>query len=727
MSVISTRDHVPQIARPAGGLSLPRAAAPPAAGMTGQDVLRVIRKRKWLIVISLLVAGAASVGVTALWWMYYPLYTASAYLRVNPPEQVPGERGYSAGDILERNKQTLAKVAKKEAVFKRTIDNTKVKQTTWYQEHVRDPIPELDDVTEVVPIRETDLLVFSMTGPKPEELPEIVNAWAAAFVDDCTTVANERTDAIANLVLKEQQDVKAKLVEVDTSINALLYKDERIIQQSITTRTQDSQALLQQKTQIDLAKMKAERDKQIFEDQERQNLLDTSPIVQQAMDQDTLLRGLNNELVSTTMAQESLIPRVGREHRSVMDMGTRIGGLEQQIAERKGVVRESIIALMKDSYSRQIDALVDQERALARRLDDTKAAIDVLQDSQAKISYQMNKKRSLESQNDSLVRRLLDLNLLKRVQPTVLYSPAITPTEPSIPRPWLNVLLGLLLGLVVGVGLAFLLEFTDTSIKSPSDVQRRVDLPMLGMIPHQADLDEEIEDLRLAFLTHPNSLVGEAFRQVRTTLQFSAPASQLRTILVTSALPGDGRTTVSLNLAAATAHGGRKVLVVEANFRQPAVRRLFPQVPEAGLSNVLVGQAHWKDLVREVQPNLFVLSAGPLPPNPSELLGSDAMRTLLAELVGQFDQVFLDGAPCLLVTDSAVLGTLVDGVVMVVRATANTYGVVQRARDLLSRVGARNFGVVLNGIRVTAGGYLRKNYRTFYEYQTQDPGAPPAP
>jgi len=275
---------------------------------------------------------------------------------------------------------------------------------------------------------------------------------------------------------------------------------------------------------------------------------------------------------------------------------------------------------------------------------------------------------------------------------------------------------GVLLGLVFGVGLAFLLEFIDTSIKSPSDVSKRLELPMLGFVPHADDLDEEINDIRLAFATNPHSVVGESFRQIRTCVQFSAPAEQLQSLLVTSAQPGDGRTAVAMNLAAAFARNGKKVLVVDANFRQPAMEKLFPQCQNTGLSNALVSQCLWSDHVCEIEPNLSVLPAGPLPPNPAELLGSDTMRLLVSEMVAQYDQVIIDGPPCLLVTDAAVMSSIADGTVLVVRATSNTFGVVQRSRDILNRVNARILGVVLNGIRVTAGGYLRKNYRTFYEY-----------
>jgi capsular exopolysaccharide synthesis family protein len=167
------------------------------------------------------------------------------------------------------------------------------------------------------------------------------------------------------------------------------------------------------------------------------------------------------------------------------------------------------------------------------------------------------------------------------------------------------------------------------------------------------------------------------------------------------------------------ARGGRKVLVVDANFRQPAIHKLFPDCKDSGLSNVLVGQGSWRDLVSEVEPNLAVLSSGPLPPNPAELLSSEAMRQFIAEAASQYDQVVFDGAPALVVSDSIVLATLVDGVVLVVRAGANTYGIVARTRDLLHRVGAHLLGVALNGVRATAGGYLRKSYETFYDYHEQ--------
>ena len=280
--------------------------------------------------------------------------------------------------------------------------------------------------------------------------------------------------------------------------------------------------------------------------------------------------------------------------------------------------------------------------------------------------------------------------------------------------------LGVLAGVIIALGLAFVIELMDTSIKSPADISRRVDLPLLGMVPHLDDLEEEIEEPALAFKTDPDSLIGEAFRQIRSCLFFSGPADQRRSLLITSPLPEDGRTTLALNLAGVMAQGGLRVLVVDANFRQPSIHTLFPESRQGGLSGALVGQSGWEELVQEVEPNLHVIAAGTMPPNPAELLGSEQMGTMIGEMVEKYDQVLIDSPPCMVVTDASVLSSLVDGVVLVVRAGANTYGIVQRARDMFVHVGAHMTGIVLNGMRVMAGGYLRKNYDTFYEYRTQE-------
>jgi capsular exopolysaccharide synthesis family protein len=298
---------------------------------------------------------------------------------------------------------------------------------------------------------------------------------------------------------------------------------------------------------------------------------------------------------------------------------------------------------------------------------------------------------------------------------------AVPPTDPSQPKWTLMIIGGVIFGLLAGLGVAVLLEIVDTSIKKPSDIRRRMDLPLLGMVPHIDDLEEEISDPRLAMQTFPDSPVGEAFRQIRTRVVFSGPIDRQRTLMVTSPLPEDGRTTVAVNLAGAMAQGGSKVIIIDANFRQPMLHHLFEGAPGDGLSNVLIGQTTWQQLVHEADENLHVLSAGPLPPNPAELLASRQMRTLLSELTDHYDRVLFDTGPCLVVTDPCVLASEIDGVIMVYRAGANSHGVAQRARDAMLEANARILGAVLNGVRAMAGGYLRKNYEAFYDYRERQP------
>ena len=279
------------------------------------------------------------------------------------------------------------------------------------------------------------------------------------------------------------------------------------------------------------------------------------------------------------------------------------------------------------------------------------------------------------------------------------------------------------MGLLLGMALAFGLEFLDTSIKTPADITGQVDLAILGTVPHTEDLEEEVEDVRTSVLDNSSSLMARAFRQIRTYLLFSAPVERRRSVLITSALPEDGRTTVTMNLAGSIVLSGHKVLVIDANLRQPTISRLFGNDDEKprkqGLSNVLVGRMPWQDTIKEIRPNLHLMPSGPLTPNPGELLGSDRMREILAEMVEQYDQVLLDGPPALVVTDAAILSTVVDGVILVVRAGVNTHGIVQRTKSIFSCINAHILGAVLNGMRITAGGYLRKNYSTFYEYEEQ--------
>ena len=729
MTVLTTRDQVPHISRPLPPSMGSRPRAQQAGGLTGLDFLRILRKRKWLIVLSTVIFLVLGGVVHMLWATYSPTFTATAYLVVNPPEMSSDlNRTNGDGSIIDRFKLTVAQLAKSEAVLQQTLDDPRVKATSWYRQNFEKLLPRLSEDTKVAALPNTTLLLLSMNGNNPLELAEIVNAWSEAFVDDSLKSANrERTQRIERLQ-KEQEGLKRQLDLTAAEIAALRIPDAPVISQKLTMLTSEIAALNSQLAELNLARISAEQALRTFEDQKAKGMLAGSPQVADALEYDPLLKGLVLQLVGYNTQLDSLAAKVGPQNKAYLDTLIAITSLKKQIAERENQLREGRILVLADNYQRQVTEINSKQLSVQEKIIANNKKADQLQNNLAILEQLVDKQHQTEGSINLFDRTLLELRLQnKGAHPVFLRRPAARPDEPSWPKVYVLVPVGFLLGLVIGVGLAILLEVVDTTIKSPSDLSRRIDLPLLGMIPHTGDLEEEIRDLRLAFMTNPNSLVCEQFRQIRTCLQFSAPAAQLRSILITSGLPGDGRGTVTLNLAAALAHSGKKVLVVDANVRQPSIRRLFPECPEAGLSNTLVGQADWKALTLEIEPNLSVMSSGPLPPNPAELLGSEPMRNVLAEMMAAYDHVLFDGAPALLVSDPGVLSTIVDGVVLVVRAGSNSFGVVQRTKEVFNRIGAHMLGVVLNGVRVTAGGYLRKSYRTFYEYHELREKASPKP
>ncbi len=729
-SILGTHQQVPQINRPGAAAPIRPAMGAPGVSLTGKDLLRAIRRRWYVPVISVVAAAVLSVGGSILWEQYLPLYTATAYLAIVPekPSPIISSVEQTPREIIERMGNQLTRIVSDVAVFSEVLKSDDVQNTDWYRKYKAQGANELmDRLTKdvsVSPMPTEGNIRISMTGTNAKEVTLIVNAVADAAILKSGTSARERaSESIRNLSVKMQQ-LMADREKTAKQVAGLKPADFPMFEDKKNFLSSQREQLKNQITQLSLSQDQAKSNL----DQMNQTDMRSNAAVKQAVDQDANLRSLKMLKVNLQTERDNAIRKYGPRHRVVQDLESRLRSVNQQVDVAQEEATNNAIEAVKSDAQFRWQAYTDQLLHLNDNLNTMNADIKGLQDTLETVNDLEGHMKDLDENIKRIDNRLVEVDLqYPLANPLSRSVMATQPLKPSWPlATWIMGTLGVVLGLVFGFGLVFLLEFMDTSIKSPVDVTRRVDLPVLGMIPHGDDLDEEIADLRLAFASNPNSLVSEAFRQIRTCLQFSGPASQRRSLLVTSAQPEDGRTTVALNLAASMARGGRKVLVVDANFRQPAVRKLFPGAKESGLSNVLVGQGAWRDLVFEVEPNLAVLSSGPLPPNPAELLGSEAMRQFIAETSSQYDQVIFDGAPALVVSDSIVLATLVDGVVLVVLAGANSYGIVTRTRELLHRVGARLLGVALNGVRATAGGYLRKSYETFYDYRPAATSGGPA-
>ena len=286
--------------------------------------------------------------------------------------------------------------------------------------------------------------------------------------------------------------------------------------------------------------------------------------------------------------------------------------------------------------------------------------------------------------------------------------------------------IGLLIGLFLGVVSAFFLEYLDQTIKSSEDVERVLEVPVLGLIPldprggHDGHRDGRRHvTIPLISRAGPDDPTSEAYRALRTNVTFvSAGQHTLQVVCVTSPGPGEGKSTTAANLAITLAQQGAHTLLADADLRRPLVHRAFNLVQEPGLTDVLVGSAQLREAIRpNVIPGLDVLPGGALPPNPSELLGSEAMHRLLTELRSQYAYVLFDTPPALAVTDATVLGAAADAVILVLRAGETEEAAARRAVELFRRVQARVAGTVLNGIEKQ-----RDRYYRYYDYGAGGPG-----
>jgi succinoglycan biosynthesis transport protein ExoP len=301
------------------------------------------------------------------------------------------------------------------------------------------------------------------------------------------------------------------------------------------------------------------------------------------------------------------------------------------------------------------------------------------------------------------------------------------------PRGRMNVLLGALLGLILGVGAAFFLEYLDRTVRTSSDVETLLGIPVLGIIPRLRRLLAGAEDLPpgapqglpLMVALDPLDPAAEAYRNLRMNLMFmSTDEEPIRSVLFSSPGPGEGKSTTAVNFAVMLAQQGQRVLLIDADLRRPSLHRALDLLREPGLTNLLIGDATVREAVRPgVLPNLDVLPSGPFPPNPSELLNSKAMQRLLEEFEGRYSQVIVDSPPVLAVTDAAVLAAHTDGAVLVLRSGETEQRAAERSVEQLRRLGVRVFGAVLNEVSTTT---TEESYylQYYYAYQPHDTTEP---
>ncbi len=295
----------------------------------------------------------------------------------------------------------------------------------------------------------------------------------------------------------------------------------------------------------------------------------------------------------------------------------------------------------------------------------------------------------------------------------VVEEKAAIPESPVTPRPFRNLAVGVVLGLVLGTALAVVRELLDNTVKSEASVEEITGHGLVGSVP----LDKERRNEAAISFESDNSPIAEAFRKLRTNLQFLAVDDPPRVIAVTSSVPSEGKSTTALNLALALAEANYNIVLVDGDLRRPSIHKFLDLVGPVGFSTVLSGASTLSESLQKTRfPRLTVLTSGAVPPNPSELLASQAARTLLAELKEEFDFVIVDSAPLLAVTDTAVLSTGADGVLVMARFGEIKIDQLAHAVGILQDVGARILGTVLTVVPIRGGSY---SYN--YSYYGEDP------
>ena len=297
------------------------------------------------------------------------------------------------------------------------------------------------------------------------------------------------------------------------------------------------------------------------------------------------------------------------------------------------------------------------------------------------------------------------------------------PKEPIKPKKKMNLILGFIVGLGLGVGITFLREYLDTSVKTIEDLEQ-MNFGVLGSIPFISSQSVvknngkvgEITLIESRLITHfaPKSPVSEAYRSLRTNIQFAKADKKVKTALVTSSVPGEGKSTTVANLAITFAQMGAKTLLIDADLRRPVLHGIFGCSRNEGLTNVLVGRSTLEEAIHETRiEGLSLLVSGTLPPNPSELLNSKVMVKLIDKVSSIYDFVLFDTPPVIAVTDAAVLSTNVDGVVLIVKSGETSREVIERSRMLLEKVNANLLGVLVNGVNVSM---MYGSYYQYYQY-----------
>ncbi len=687
------------------------------------DYLRILVKRRWtvLAVFLLALALAALQAFTAT-----PIYQATVQILIErqPPRVLETQNQPYDVYSSEEFYQTQYKLLESRALAKRAADKIGLKNRPPFVKEFAELPTDADQRTrqrleeslvdavikdlEVEPVRSSSLVNVSFSSPDPKFAADMANTLGQAFIEQSLDLRFAASQEAAQWLEKKLAEARKKMEESETKLNQ--YKRDHNI-----VALEDKESITAQKLE-QLNKELVTAQTRRMETETRFKEVEAGRPIADLMN-NPLIQTLKGEEAKLITEQSELSKKYGVDHPRMIQINQELAANRNKIGAEMAVVKQTI----QNEYS----MAKAQEANLKKALEEQKSVTQDKGDVGIQYGVLLRDVETNRALYENMLKSLKTTTATENVPATnirIVY-PALIPETPVYPRKLRTMAVATGLGLFLGVALALLLEGLDTTLKTPEEVEEVLGIPSLAMIPRIDMPANPGEAPELVVYHGDQPLASEAYRVLRTSILFSSPGQAPRSLLITSTMPMEGKTLTTANLATAMAKAEGDVLLIDADLRRPTLHKLLNVEREPGLSNFLVGETDELPIVATMVPHLFLMPAGAIPPNPSELLGSERMQDLLNRTRERFVRTILDSPPLVSVTDAAILSTLVSGVLLVIKAEQVPRKAARDATNHLLELHAHLLGAVLNNVPLHRDSYYYRHYKYYSSYYT-DLGTP---
>jgi capsular exopolysaccharide synthesis family protein len=706
-----------------------------AMALTPKEILDIFRRHILLIFILTFLGACFGGGAWLVLSKVAPKFTAKTYIEVlSPGQSDPTVIGspVASKDIAYEFRFSKASLIKQQSMLQNLIRRDKIRETKWFKKFDDDVLKITDDLDKnlgAVADRNSNFILVSMTCGNPEEAALIVNQMVELFIK--SQQDNAETDVSAKLseLTQQETELRGKLQSLNSSL-ADIRRSTGITQLEGTDESNFRHTVTEKLGNLEVEKSKLEADieeiRTSVTNYEERNV--TNDVVQRTTENDPVILGLLEKISAYEAELARKMTNLGENHREVQQiremLRQTIAEKDSRIAAKAKQIRDSDVTTARDQFAvltnrlAKLEELRAQTESQQRDLDNTRALYD------QHIADREETKTKLFATQEQISK----YNLLKQDTETAKVKSvglAPAPLKMSSPIIYIYIPAGTFLGLMLAIGLAFLIEFLNDLLRTPRDVMKYAEVPLLGMVIHKnIDAATRKADMWKVVRQQPFSMMSECYRQFRTNLKLTVQTEGQKIILVTSGNAGEGRTTAAANMASTFAAEGNKVLLIDANFRRPCIDKIFlnghdegVEQNERGLSGYLIGKREIQNIIRHTDlEGTDVIDSGVLPRNPAEMLGGQRMRELLEYGKKNYDRIIIDGPP-MLVSDAKALAARADGTVIVFNTAITRRGTAQRIVRELKEINTNVLGAILIGVRVLKGGYYHEMMESYHDYQ----------